>query len=62
MRSRVQRIRGATLNRRGEAVRTLTRGSNVALCDSTSDSDDSISHLVGGASNSDSTQSQGADM
>ena len=45
MRSRVWRIGGATLNRRGGAVRTLMRGSNVVLCDLTSDSNDSISWI-----------------
>ena len=46
---------GATLNRRGGVVHALMRGSNVALRNSTSDSDKSISHPMGGASNSDGT-------
>ena len=63
MRSRVWRIRGATLNRqRGGVVCELTRGLNAALHDSMSNSDDSISHLMGGASNSDGMRSQGANM
>ena len=58
MRSRVLRVRGGTWSRVGG----LTRGSNAVLRNLMSNSNDSISHLVGGASNSDGTRSCRADM
>ena len=46
-RSRVWRIGGATLIRKGGVVRMLMRGLNAVLHDLTSNSNDSISHLAG---------------
>src|SRR5258708_37907238 len=58
MRSRVRRVGGGTQSRAGG----LTREVDVALHNPSSDSYNSISHLLGGASNSDGMQSHGADM
>src|SRR5258708_37392829 len=58
VRSRVQRVGGGTQSRAGG----LTREADVALCNPLSDSYNSISHLLGGASNSDSTRSHRANV
>ncbi len=58
MRSRVQRVGGGTQSRAGG----LTREADAVLRNPLSDSYNSISHLSGGASNSDGMQCHGADM
>ena len=58
MRSRVRRVRGSTQSRAGG----LMREADAVLHNTLSNSYDSISHLSGGASNSDSMQSCGANM
>ena len=57
-RSRVQRVGGGTWSRAGG----LTREVDAALHNPLSDSYNSISHLSGGASNSDGMQSCRADV
>ncbi len=58
MRSRVQRVGGGTQSRAGG----LTREADAVLRNPLSDSYNSISHLSGGASNSDGMQSHKANV
>ncbi len=58
MRSRVRRVGGGTWSRVGGLMREV----DAVLCDPLSDSYNSISHLSGGALNSDGMQSCGANV
>ncbi len=58
MRSRVWRVGGGTQSRAGGLMREV----DAALCNPSSNSYNSISHLSGGASNSDGMQSHKANV
>src|SRR5260221_14376517 len=58
MRSRVWRVGGGTQSRAGGLMREV----DAVLCNPSSDSYNSISHLSGGASNSDGMQSRRANV